>query len=164
MAPSIKTVGAHGVSSLTGAALALALTFITGWEGIYTKPYYDSVGVLTVCIGETAADGVNFKKNYTVQDCKDLLVKSLVKYDEGLRSCLHPALPLTDNMHIAFLSTTYNIGVEGFCHSSMARNVNRGNFKAACHSLRLWNKGGGRVIKGLDNRRKAEEALCLKGL
>ena len=150
------------VSALSGAALTAALAFITQWEGIYTKPYYDSVGVLTVCIGETAADGANFKKNYTVQDCKDLLVKSLVKYDEGLRACL--TKPITDNMHIAFLSATYNIGIEGFCHSSMARNTNAGKFPAACKSLRLWNKGGGRVIKGLDNRRRAEEKLCLVGL
>lgn len=157
-------VGKGSVVALAGAGLLFALQFVTGWEGIYTKPYYDSVGVLTVCIGETAADGVNFKKNYTVQDCKDLLAKSLVKYDTGLRSCLQPRTPITDNMHIAFLSATYNIGIEGFCHSSMARNTNAGRFREACHSLRLWNKGGGRVIKGLDNRRKAEETLCLNGL
>lgn len=154
----------HGIAGLTGAALAAALSFVTGWEGIYTKPYYDSVGVLTVCIGETAADGVNFKKNYTVDDCKQMLGNALAKYDAGLTACLHPPHAITDTMHIAFLSATYNIGIEGFCNSSMARNVNRGNFTAACHSLRLWNKGGGRVIKGLDNRRKAEETLCLKGL
>lgn len=152
------------VGGMTGATLALALQFITAWEGIYTKPYYDSVGVLTVCIGETAADGVNFRKDYTVQDCKDMLVKSLVKYDDGLRGCLHPQRPITDNMHVAFLSATYNIGVDGFCRSTMARKTNAGDFVAACHGLRLWNKGGGRVIKGLDNRRRAEEALCLKGL
>lgn len=150
------------VGGLTGAAFGLAIALITVWEGIDTKPYYDSVGVLTVCIGETKADGVNFKKDYTVQDCKDMLAKALVKYDEGLTACL--TRPITDNMHVAFLSTTYNIGVEGFCHSTMARQTNAGNFRAACSALRLWNKGGGRVIKGLDNRRKAEEALCLKGL
>lgn len=160
----MRPTAGHGIAGLTGAALMFATTFITSWEGIYTKPYYDSVGVLTVCIGETAADGVNFKKNYTVADCKEMLGKALVKYDDGLRSCLHPPRPITENMHIAFLSATYNIGIDGFCHSSMARYTNAGDFARSCHALRLWNKGGGRVIKGLDNRRKAEEALCLKGL
>lgn len=163
MNPVMRTHLAVGSGAgLTGAVFGAAISLITFWEGISTKPYYDSVGVLTVCIGETAADGVNFKKNYTVQDCKDMLAKALVKYDEGLRACL--TKPITDNMHIAFLSATYNIGIEGFCHSSMARNVNAGRPQAACHSLRLWNKGGGRVIKGLDRRRAAEEAFCLKGL
>lgn len=154
----------HGVAALTGAALSLAVTFITGWEGIYTKPYYDSVGVLTVCIGETKADGVNFKRDWTIADCKKSFAEKLPTYDKGMSSCLNPPRPLTDEMHIAFLSATYNIGIDGFCHSSMARNTNAGNFRAACHSLRLWNKGGGRVIKGLDNRRRAEEKLCLTHL
>lgn len=154
----------HGVAGLTGAALGAALSFITAWEGIYTKPYYDSVGVLTVCIGETAADGVNFKKDYTVQDCKDMFAARLPEYDAGVVQCLRPPREITDNMHIAFTSAAYNIGIDGFCHSSMARKANAGDFKGACHSLRLWNKGGGRVIKGLDNRRRAEETLCLKGL
>jgi len=154
----------HGVAGLAGAALTAAVVFITGWEGIYTKPYYDSVGVLTVCIGETEADGINFKKKFTVQDCKDEFAKLLPKYDDGMRACLHPPRPITDNMHIAFVSAAYNIGIDGFCHSSMVRNTNAGRFQDACHSLRAWNKGAGRVIKGLDNRRRAEEKLCLTGL
>ena len=160
--PITPHVKAGAVGGTTGAVIALAVTFITAWEGIYTKPYYDSVGVLTVCIGETKADGINFKKNFTVQDCKDEFAKLLPKYDEGMKKCL--MRPITDNMHVAFLSATYNIGIDGFCGSSMARNANAGKFLAACDSLLLWNKGGGRVIKGLDNRRHAERELCRKGL
>lgn len=159
-----RPTAGHGVAALTGAALMAAVTFITNWEGIYTKPYYDSVGVLTVCIGEVKADGINFKKNFTIQDCKDEFVKLLPKYDAGMRACLHPPTDITTNMHVAFLSATYNIGIDGFCHSSMARLTNKGRYAEACHALRMWNKGGGAVIKGLDNRRRAEEKLCLTGL
>jgi lysozyme len=155
--------GAIGAIGATGAAvMAAAIVLVTQWEGIKTKPYRDVVDVLTVCIGQTAGDGVDLTRSYTVPECKAMLAKSLVKYDDGMKACLKR--PITDNMHVAFLSTTYNIGIDGFCGSSMARRANAGDFKGACDALLMWNKAGGRVIKGLDNRRRAEREVCLKGL
>jgi len=46
----------------------------------------------------------------------------------------------------------------------MARHLNAGNIPSACNALLMWNKAGGRVVKGLDNRRKQERALCPEGL
>lgn len=34
----------------------------------------------------------------------------------------------------------------------------------ACHALRLYNRAGGKVVRGLDDRRRAEEKFCLEGL
>jgi lysozyme len=79
-----------------------------------------------------------------------------------MKACLKK--PITDNMHVAFLSATYNIGISGFCKSSMARLVNDGKPRQACDALLAWNKAGGKVVKGLDNRRKAERSLCLQGI
>jgi lysozyme len=95
-----------------------------------------------------------------------MLASRLPHYDVGLRRCLHREMPRS--VHIAMLSATYNIGIAGFCRSTMARRINAGDFKGACDALLAWNKGTIRgervVIKGLDNRRRDERRVCLEGL
>jgi len=46
----------------------------------------------------------------------------------------------------------------------MARKANAGDLRGACDALLLWNKAGGQVVRGLDRRRQAERALCLRGV
>jgi lysozyme len=145
-----------------GSILAAAVAFIQPWEGFFPKPYFDIVGVKTVCYGATAADNVDLTRVYTKEECAALLRKTIVKYDNGIKDCLTRDIP--DGMHIAFLSAAYNVGVSGFCKSSMARRVNEGDLRGACEALMMWNKAGGRVVKGLDNRRRAERKLCLESL
>jgi lysozyme len=152
-----RTIGAA-----TGAVLAAAGALITPWEGIFTKPYFDIVGVKTVCIGATAAEGVDLNRTYTIPECKDMLVKSLPKYDNGIRSCVTREMP--DSVRVAMISATYNIGIAGFCRSTMRVRINTGDFAGACDALLAWNRAGGRVVKGLDNRRRAERTYCRKGL
>ena len=141
--------------------MAAAVTLTTNWEGIFTEPYQDIVGVWTVCIGETKADGTEMRK-YTRQECIDRLPVKLRKYDDGIRQCLTRELP--QGMRVAFISASYNVGVPGFCKSSMARLANAGDFRGACDALLLWDRAGGRVVKGLHNRRVAERKVCLEGI
>lgn len=147
------------ISAIGAGAMAAAVTLVTSWEGIYTDPYRDIVGVWTVCIGETKADGTEMRR-YTRAECIARLPAKLQKYDDGIRACITRELP--DSMRVAFLSAAYNVGVSGFCRSSMARFANAGDFRAACYALLMWNRAGGRVVKGLDNRRHDEVRVCLK--
>jgi lysozyme len=39
--------------------------------------------------------------------------------------------------------------------------ANRGDWEGAADAFLLWNKGGGKVLPGLDKRRKDERALFL---
>lgn len=156
-------IRARAIAATSGAVLAAAAAFITPWEGIYTHVYYDVVGVPTWCIGETAADGDPVppkNKQFTVAECKALLVKRLPKYDDGIKRCIHREMP--DSVHVAFLSTAYNVGVGAVCNGSIARRANEGDWRGACDALVLYNRAGGRVIRGLTNRRKAERELCLR--
>lgn len=146
-----------------GAAItAVAVGLVGGFEGLRTYAYRDVVGIPTVCFGETR--GVKMGDKYTVEECKAMLGDALVEFETRMTACLKDPSKVPDNAYVAMLSASYNIGSGAFCRSSMARYLNAGNIKAACNSLLLWNKAGGRVIKGLDNRRKEERALCLKGL
>ncbi len=154
----------QGVKVAAGVGMfAAAAVFVGQWEGLYTRPYRDIVGVVTWCYGET--EGAP-KASYTPQECADLLARKLPRYYGSISNCWGQDVEnrLTDNMRVAFVSGAYNFGEAGFCKSSMVRLLHEGDLRGACHALRLYNRAGGRVVKGLDNRRRSEEALCLKGL
>lgn len=161
MIPANKRLG-KGAALGTAAAIAAA-AFVAPWEGLFTRPYRDIVGVVTWCYGETEGKP---KTSYAPQECRDLLASKLPRYYSEISACWGPDVEkkLTDNMRVAFTSGAYNFGSGAFCKSSMVRELKAGDFRAACHALRLYNRAGGRVVKGLDNRRRAEEKLCLEGL
>lgn len=148
------------VAGSAAAAIALAVGIIKPWEGYYSRTYLDIVKVATVCYGETdkAAVAEGRRRAFKEAECDAMLGKSLVKYDDGMMACLHRPVPI--EVRAVFLSTTYNIGISGFCGSSMARRWNAGDAYGACDALLMWNRAGGRVVKGLDNRRKDERRLC----
>lgn len=151
-------------SRLKGAAavMAASIALVGAWEGLRTKAYRDVVGIPTVCFGETR--GVKMGDEYTVDECKAMLGVGLLEFEAGMRACLKDPDKLPDGAYVAFLSASYNIGTKAFCGSSMARLANAGNLPAACDALLRWNKAGGRVVKGLTNRRKEERRICREGL
>ena len=148
----------------TAAVFAAATTLTAVYEGYYGYTYKDVVGVPTVCYGETEKTAVaeGRKKTFTKAECLDMLKKSLVKYDDGFMACVNRPIP--DSVHIAGISFTYNVGIGGVCRSGFVKFINQGKFKEACDALLVWNHAGGRVIKGLTNRRQSERKICLEGL
>lgn len=146
------------------AAVALAIgSLIVPWEGLETKAYKDIVGVWTVCYGET--QGVKPGMTFTPQQCKEMLVSRVTKdYYEPLKSCIPGFENRPVELQAALISLTYNIGVGAACKSTAARRTREGKLEAACRAIPMFNKAGGRVVKGLENRRQAELALCLKGV
>lgn len=143
-----------------GAALALAAAFIAPWEGVELRAYRDIVGVPTICYGETR--GVQMGDTATLAECQTQLAKAVADFERGIRPCLPATLP--DKTRAAFVSAAYNIGTAAFCRSSMSRRALAGDLPGACDALRMWNKAGGKVVRGLTNRREAERKLCLEGL
>ena len=148
------------------AAAALAISLIGGYEGLSLKPYRDIVGVKTWCYGETRGAS---KSSYTKAECDAMFLKALGQFETGYRKCLPNGIMddpkrVPDTAYVAFLSLSYNIGYGGFCKSTAAKHLKAGNVKAACHAATRFNRAGGRVVKGLVNRRADELRHCLKGL
>ncbi|HGM8337746.1 TPA: glycoside hydrolase family protein [Pseudomonas aeruginosa] len=56
------------------------------------------------------------------------------------------------------------MGETQFSRSTLLRKLNAGDVKGACAELSRWVYAGGKVYKGLVNRRKAERELCEQGL
>ena len=146
------------------AWVAVAVSMIAPFEGFYGHKYHDSVGVLTICYGATAADGVDFSKTYTKGQCLDMLARDIPKYDAPLKRCIklevYNALPV--HRHAALVSLAYNIGSGGVCKSSVVRDLNAGRVQQACNDFLRFDRAGGRVLQGLVNRRRAERASCLR--
>lgn len=142
------------------ASLALAASFIGGWEGLRTTSYRDIVGVWTVCYGETK--GVTEGQTYTKDQCDDMLKLEIAYYEAELDKCLKVSVPIETK--IALVSWTYNVGPGAACSSTLVRKANAGDIEGACNELPRWNRAGGRIIGGLTNRRVAERELCLSGL
>ena len=153
-----------GTGGLT-AMLAAAAVFVAPWEGERTEAYLDRIAspaVWTVCYGETK--GVKQGDKYTPQQCLDLLSASLAGYHAQLVKCV-PTLPQQpQGVQVALTSWTYNVGAGAACKSTLAKRANAGDWQAACNQLPLWNKAGGVVVRGLTNRRAAEQKLCLDAL
>lgn len=156
MSKSVKTAGG------LAAVLAIAIPFVADFEGYFPKAYRDPVGVLTICYGQTAADGADFSKTYTKAECEKMLGQDLQKYDADLKRLLKPevyaALPIY--RHAALISFDYNLGAGNTAR--IAPYFNSGRWEAGCNAMLGFNHAGGRVLPGLTRRRQAERALCRK--
>jgi len=143
----------------------VAVPLIARWEGLRTTAYRDIVGVWTVCYGETK--GVRPGDSYTKAQCEAMLREEVRDYREGLHVYFTETTKnkrLTPERDAAYTSLAYNAGIRGIGRSTATRRLNAGDIRGGCHALTWWNKAGGRVIRGLVNRRTEERDLCLKGL
>ena len=146
--------------SLIGASAATALVALVGtWEGKRNDPYKDIVGVWTVCYGETRVR----MRRYTDEECEGMLADGLADF-AGPVLARNPELKNRPHQLAAAVSLSYNIGTKAYAGSTVARRFSEGRWAAACDAFLLWNKAGGKVVKGLARRREAERALCRKGL
>lgn len=158
----MKTSTKAGVAGFSAGVLALLITFVGGWEGRELSAYRDIVGVPTICYGETR--GVQMGDVATPAACDSMLAKGLSEFNAGINKCL--VAPVPDKVRVAFVSLAYNIGVAGFCGSSVARRANDGRMVEACNAILMWDKAGRplKPVRGLTLRRQAERELCLEGL
>ncbi|KGQ02720.1 Lysozyme [Beauveria bassiana D1-5] len=144
---------------MSGAgAIAIAGTMLTDLEGVRYTPYYDVAGVLTVCYGHTGADIIK-TKTYSATECQAMLDKDLVPFARSVERSVK--VPTTEYQKAALISFSYNVGVTAFERSSLLRQLNAGNYQAACDGLRQWTYAGGKQWKGLMNRRDIEREVCM---
>ena len=160
MHPLIQQHGAKVGWAAVGSVLTIAVSFIAPLEGLSTHPYKDAVGVLTVCIGATAADGVDLGHAYTPAECGAMLAADLPKYDAAIHRCIHVQLP--PHREAALISFAYNLGPAALCRSYIARGLNSGDTAGACRAMLMYNHAGGRVLAGLTRRRQLEQKWCMR--
>lgn len=145
--------------------LEIAIPFIAPEEGERLVAYQDVVGVWTICFGSTK--GVHAGMRMTHAQCLDLLRADIIEHRNGLHryftsTTINIRLPPTRDA--AYTSTAFNCGVAAIGNSTATRRLNAGNIAGGCEALTWWKRAGGRVLRGLFERRKREQALCMQGL
>lgn len=154
MSPALR----NKLLGMTGAgALAIAGAMIPDLEGVKYAPYYDVAGVLTVCYGHTGSD-IRPGKKYTETECRELLKKDLIPFERSVNRSVK--VPASEFQKAALITFSYNVGVTAFERSALLRQLNAGNYSAACAGLRRWIYAGGKKWKGLMNRRDVEYEVC----
>jgi len=150
-----------------GTAATIAALIAIPSEGLRQVAYYDPPGVLTVCYGTTGPDVVK-GKTYSVDECKGLLTRDMLKAVDQVDRCV-PEAP--EGVLIAFGDAAYNLGPMIACDpqkSTAARMLKAGDWSGACHQLLRWNKAkvAGMMVElpGLTKRRNLELSYCLKDL
>lgn len=149
-----------GLVAIVGAASAAVLVpLVQSWEGRELKPYRDIVGVWTVCDGDTK--NVTPGKVATEAECDARLERQLIAHAAPVLKCT-PSLKDKPNALAASASLAYNIGTAAYCRSTVDRRFDAGNIAGACDAFLSWRFAGGKEVRGLLNRRKAERAICLR--
>ena len=95
---------------------------------------------------------------WTQEQCDRRFEMHLAQFEEGVRDGIGKA-PTTQAQFDAMVCLAYNIGVNAFQRSTVLRRHNAGDYAGAAAAFAMWNKGGGKVLKGLVRRRAAEAAL-----
>ena len=150
---------AAGASDIDPRAVALVREF----ESFQPIAYLDDANVWTIGYGTTAAAGVGITPKLgmriTEAEAEEYLRRGLDKFAALIRPKI--TRPTTPAEFGAMLSLAYNIGPTAFARSSVLRWFNGGDKDEAADAFRLWNRAGGRVLKGLVRRREAERDLFL---
>jgi lysozyme len=147
-----------------GAIAAVVATTVIGFEGMRLLAYPDPAtkgAPYTVCAGETK--GIRKGMRFTRAECDAMLVRRLEEFAAGVERCVPSAMDMPVERYAAHVSLAWNIGVGGYCKSSIARLQNAGNTIAACDKFLLYNKAAGREMAGLTKRRQQERAMCVRG-
>jgi lysozyme len=133
-------------------------------EGVRQKPYKCPAGLWTVGVGHLIGDGKtlpdSWNKTFTLDEVYDILAKDVARFERGVNKYI--TVPLRQNEFDALVSFSFNLGLGVLQRSTLRQALNRGDKEMAIQSLLKYNKAGGKVLKGLDKRRKDEAALFRK--
>lgn len=153
---------ALGGTAVIAAALTLAIAGLREDEGKRNTGYADIAGVATICFGHTGPD-VRPGQYRSDAECETLLRRDAQAHLAGALAC-SPELAERPNQLAAVTRLTFNIGVAGYCRSSIARHFAAGRWRQGCDRFLAFRFAGGRPVRGLLLRRQRERTLCLAGL
>ena len=140
-------------------ALEILVKLLMQFEGCRLEAYQDVAGIWTIGWGET--QGVKPGMVWT-QAQADAVLR--MRVSQFLLGVYHRAPMLwlePPERAAACTSLAYNIGLGAFNASTVKRKTNEARWQEAAKAFLLWNKSGGRVWKGLTNRRKRESEIYI---
>jgi lysozyme len=99
---------------------------------------------------------------FTMGEVDAILAKDLERFERGvLKYC--PSAGSRQAWLDSLVSFSFNVGLGTLQRSTLRQRHNRGDYTGAADEFLKYCKAGGKVLKGLENRRKDERALYLGG-
>lgn len=101
---------------------------------------------------------------WTQEQCDRKKAEDMALFERDVRAALGSALDATSQPQFdALVSFAYNLGAGNLRKSTLLRKHKAGDYRGAAREFGKWNRAGGRVLRGLTRRRKAEAALYRSG-
>jgi lysozyme len=152
-----------------------ALKMIAHHEGIRFKPYQCPAKLWTIGVGHVIDPNhaklkiedrvflpcpTNWNQTFTLEEVNAILAKDLERFTKGVLSYC-PAAGSRQGWLDALVSFSFNLGLGTLQRSTLRQKHNRGDYQGAADEFLKYTKAGGKVLKGLVNRRNDERAIYL---
>ena len=152
-----------------------ALKMIAHHEGTRFKPYRCPARLWTVGVGHVIdpnharvpfeernnlAVPEGWNRVFTMEEVNVILAKDLERFERGvLKYC--PNAVTRQGWMDALVSFSFNVGLGTLQRSTLRQRHNRGDIEGAASEFLKYCKAGGKILKGLENRRKDERMLYI---
>ena len=149
-----------------------AIKVIQHHEGIRYKAYRCPAKLWTVGVGHVLypeqgklpidqRDGFALRpednRDFSKDEVDAILKSDLQRFERGVLSFC--PVVLSQGMFDGLVSFSFNVGLGTLQRSTLRQKVLRGDMEGAAEELLKYCKAGGKILKGLENRRKDERAL-----
>lgn len=138
------------------------LALIKHFESCVLRAYPDpATGGAPWTIGYGSTLGVKPGDTLTLAQAEALLMHDLERFEAGVNNLAHRRLEQWQ--FDALVSLAFNIGLGNLAASTLIKKLNVGEDIATAIEFLKWNRAAGKVMKGLQRRRRAE-SLVFSGL
>ena len=153
-----------------------AIAVIKHHEGVRQKPYRCPARLWTVGVGHVLypeqgklkiedRDNVPLRPEdfrvFSMEEVDAILRSDLNRFERGVeRFC---PVALSQGQFDALVSFSFNVGLGTLQRSTLRQKVLRGDMAGASEEFLKYTIAGGKVLKGLVNRRNDERAMFLSG-
>jgi len=143
-------------------AAKIAAEVIKEFEGYSSEPYLCPSGIATIGYGNTRyLNGERVTMDDPEIDKKEaekMLLETVKFVEKEVKNIVEHKLK--SYQMAALISFTYNVGIGAFSNSTLLSWIDSNpNYNRIPEQFRRWNRGGGKVLKGLIRRREAEIEL-----
>lgn len=151
-----------------------ALKMIAHHEGVRLKPYRCPAALHTIGVGHVLyleqgamkmEDRLKFQlkpednRLFTLEEVNAILANDLKRFVVGVQKYCPNGL--NQSRLDALVSFSFNVGLGTLQRSTLRQKHNRGDYQSAADEFLKYTKAGGKVLKGLVNRRNDERAIYL---
>jgi lysozyme len=151
-----------------------AIKMISHHEGVRQKPYRCPARLWTIGVGHVLypeqgklkiddRDGFPLRpeddRKFSMEEVDGILRADLDRFERGVAKFVPVAL--TQGQFDALVSFSFNVGLGTLQRSTLRQKALRGDMEGAAEELLKYCMAGGKILKGLQNRRIDERAVFL---